>query len=150
MYNTLPPGLTVTEPPLLTYFQTFMGDLPFADRADAQERWKRANHIDTVCMMVAVLGVYNYYTEEVILLTYLTFEFVRQSLNVRFFHVVLTDDADRLVVTLACVVIRAEASRKAPVVNVYHRVNQILRDRIFVVYRQDNDDFVVICSVRSL
>lgn len=130
LYNVLPPSLSVPKSPLLTYLQTFLGAFQLFERANTQERWNRAQHIQKVCLLVAGFSGYHYCTNLVILQPYRPFRFLHQTLSDEFSSLLWTDGADRDIITLSDVFSCEKVVLRALFVPLYHPVEQDLRERI--------------------
>lgn len=77
--NPLPPNLVVPEPLLLQYFPSYLVDLPFEQRSEAQVRYGRALRVELVAMLVGALIADQYSTERVHFLPGPTFNFLQKA-----------------------------------------------------------------------
>lgn len=143
--NTLPPGLAVSEPPSLSYFPNFVEDLSVDEHADTLMRWNPALQIETDRMLLASSSGERYYNERVILLPDRILAFLWQALNGGFPDVVWINDKCRGVFILADAIDRADLAWRAPLMNMYHRVDKECGKRTYFGYSHDTAE---LASVR--
>lgn len=82
--NPLPPNLAVSEPVILKYFSTFLGDFPLLERAEAQLHYHHALLPEIVGMIAGVLADHYYWKGRVWLIPDSTYDFIDRSVTKTF------------------------------------------------------------------